>query len=151
MQLSAQAEAQLELQAVYAKGEALPVPFEFNSFPILVKGTDIFKVRGDTNEPYVDIRPVSQQLARIRRDGNWPKELLRKENLEDRIMMYLLNSLDHDADLPYYGDTYFYMFDPTGVVQDPVTFFFSFNQDPETKPWALAPLYDNSQTIKFGQ
>ncbi|MNG47128.1 hypothetical protein D3C79_49950 [compost metagenome] len=85
-------------------------PFEFTKFPILVKGTEVFKPSIEVGYPAsVNPEPIFKQFRAIRRSGNWPKGLLRMPNLEHRITTCLLKALDrHDKDGPW-DDVYFYM------------------------------------------
>lgn len=70
-------------------------PFEFNRFPLLLKGTDVFKAPMEVgDQPYVNPEPMYKQFRCIRRSGNWPKPLLRIPNLEHRITACLLDTLD---------------------------------------------------------
>lgn len=69
--------------------------FEFTEFPILLKGTDVFKPAIETGgDPSVNPEPLSKQFRNIRRSGNWPKGLLQTPNLEHRIIGCFLSALD---------------------------------------------------------
>lgn len=84
----------------------------FTSFPITIPGPLLFKERGDTNEPYVDVSVIAQTFSDIRRAGNWPKDFLRQENLLERITSMLLNILDNNELEAFSVDVAFFMAPP---------------------------------------
>jgi len=93
-------------------------PFEFTEFPILVKGTDVFKQAVEVGDSaFVDPEPISKQFRAIRRAGNWPKALLRTPNLEHRVTACLLNALDHHVDGKSWNKIYIYI--ETGATEGP--------------------------------
>jgi len=113
----------------------------FNSFPITIPGRLLFKERGDTGHPYVDVSVIAQAFADIRRVGNWPKDFLRLENLLERITATLLNILDMNEAEAFSENCIFFMAPPnTNNVIDSIA---SMNaaQGAKTQYWAY--LYVN--------
>jgi hypothetical protein len=86
-------------------------PFEFDSFPIILKGSDLFKPEIFVDVPAsVDPEPVAKQFRAIRRAGKWPTAMLRLANLEHRITSCLIHVLDHWPDEVFQRDAYLHIY-----------------------------------------
>lgn len=111
----------------------------FTRFPIILPVKDIFKVRGGTEARYIDLTEITHQFQNIRKAGNWPKSMLRYENLEERIAAFLLKHQDIDEDLYWDSDTFFIIepvddFWGTKILHELYNTGENFN---EKEPWVL--------------
>lgn len=143
-------EAFAKVALVLKETKESDTPFQFNKFPIIIPAAEIFKVRGDTSHRYVCMEFINKQLRAIRRDGNWPKDLLRVENLEQRLSSYLLSCQDFDPDLYMYGDTYLYMEGPgehSGLVATLAANYMSHGRT--NNWWELVKVEAPSESINF--
>lgn len=92
--------------------EDIPRPIGNTKFPIIIPWNEVFKVRGDTNKPYLEIKPITDAMNKVRRSGNWPKELLRYENLDLRLASELLEFMDTERNIFSNEDRYVLILGP---------------------------------------
>lgn len=82
------------------------------TFPVIIPGSDIFKIDEESRKPYVDINKLYEAFELIKKEKAWPDKLAPPENITAFLAVDLIRVMYKDPEIVFREGQYVIVFSP---------------------------------------